>query len=687
MITSIYLKEHEYLTNKPQTLNFGGKYLYTFIPFNNNLILRRKLNDKYLPDFFNISDSECQVNLLSAIVGKNGVGKSSVLDIFRKIFVEYEYSMPYNSSTILVEANGETKVLYSKCKVFLLKDDNLELTDESIQLDFKLNGIIESEQSKLSDMFEELDKIDLEEYQTIYYSPHFDLKYNDNFSDVDKYDISLDQFIKYDLEYTDKKGTNENGFRFDFHEEMVFKNSMRQIEFLGSSIYRKNEVFREVFDLPQYETGILHFRDVEIPDYHNTPIPLRPIISLIFTKVDEERKNWHIYRDKNQSIDDNLLEALVNKYLLKRFVIKAFLSIVVQHMEKDNTWLYEGKIENHYDIKQLDKFTASEVLFFFIKESYISKGAFKKPIFNHEEILPFFEKLNLLFDKETKRDYITQQSIRLEINEVREIMQLHEKIIINLRHYYPLLEGLIQKRNYIDGFISFRPTDRNMSSGENALLNFFSKLNNFIQNNLIEESKSLPNKSNYILLLDEADLGFHPVWKKKYVLAILKTIPYFFEFLKVKPKLQIIITTHDPLTLSDFPTNNVVFLEKDNEYCTVVSDNDKNKIQKTFGANITNLLAHSFFVENGLIGDFSRQKIKETIDWITRSRELSTEKKSTIQFKSSLEYYKKVISLIDEKVVKLKLSEMITDITTDYNYYNQIIDNEIKYLQNKKRRK
>jgi hypothetical protein len=530
-----------------------------------------------------------------------------------------------------------------------------------------------------------LDDIDLKDYQTIYYSPHFDLRYNDNFSDVDKYDISLDQFIKDDLEYTDKKGTNENGFRFDLHEEIVFKNSMRQIEFLGSSIFMENEVFREVFDLPQYETGILHFRDFEIPDYNNTPYSLRPIIDLIFTKVNEEMKNWHVFRDKNQSIEDNLLEALISKYFLKRYVIKAFLSIVVQQMEKSNTWLNEGKIENPYDSNEFENFTASEVLFFFIKESYILKGVFKKPIFKYEEILPFFEKINLIFDKEKNRQNLTKQSIRLKINDVKEIMQLHKQIIINLRHYYPFLEGLIQKSNYTDGFISFRPTDRNMSSGENALLNFFSKLYNFIQNNLIKESKLLPNKSNYILLLDEADLGFHPVWKKKYVLAILKTIPYFFECLEVKPKLQIIITTHDPLTLSDFPTNNVVFLEKDNEYCNVVSDIDKNKIQKTFGANITNLLAHSFFVENGLIGDFSRHKIKEIIDWITQSKELSTKKKSTIHFKDSLEYYKKVISLIDEKVVKMKLTEMITDVTTDDNYYNQIIDKEIEYLQNKKR--
>src|SRR5690606_31578229 len=111
----------------------------------------------------------------------------------------------------------------------------------------------------------------------------------------------------------------------------------------------------------------------------------------------------------------------------------------------------------------------------------------------------------------------------------------------------------------------------------------------------------------------------------------------------------------------------------------------QNKIQKTFGANITDLLAHSFFVENGLIGDFSRSKIKEVIDWINESKELSLEKKTTPQFKEKLEYYKKVVNLIDEKVVKIKLTEMITDLVPDNEYYNQVIDREIELLRNKKK--
>ena len=122
MIVSIYLEEHQYLTDKPQTLNFGGKYMYSFLPIGKNLIVKRKLNEKYIPDFFNISESECEIDLLSAVVGQNGVGKSSVLDVIRKTFVRHTYSMHHSISTILVEVAGETKVLFSNYKVFMITD-------------------------------------------------------------------------------------------------------------------------------------------------------------------------------------------------------------------------------------------------------------------------------------------------------------------------------------------------------------------------------------------------------------------------------------------------------------------------------------------------------------------------------------------------------------------------------------
>ena len=293
--------------------------------------------------------------------------------------------------------------------------------------------------------------------------------------------------------------------------------------------------------------------------------------------------------------------------------------------------------------------------------------------------------MDSLLSEETNADNIKKQSIRLDLKDLKDIFDLHKKIITNLLHYYPSLEGLIQRSDYTEGILFFRPTDRNMSSGENALLNFFSKLYDFIESNLSTESKSLKDKENYVLLLDEADLGFHPIWKKKYIDAILKAIPHFFNSLDLIPNLQIIITTHDPLTLSDLPINNVAFLYTNGNFCSVISDNDKNKIQKSFGANITDLLAHSFFVEDWLIGDFAKSKIRGVIAWIEKNKNRANKLKDNVDFKKELAYQKKVINLIDEKIIKIKLAEMITDLVPDEDYYNQVIDKEIEFLRKKRK--
>ena len=262
---------------------------------------------------------------------------------------------------------------------------------------------------------------------------------------------------------------------------------------------------------------------------------------------------------------------------------------------------------------------------------------------------------------------VTNQIIHTKLNDIKPIIDLHRECVKNLVTYFKENED---KNLNLYEFISIN-VYRNMSSGEFAILNFFSKLYFFLKT----KPTTLFNKKNYILLLDEADLGLHPMWKKRFINTILKSIPYFFEELTPKPNLQIILTTHDPLTLSDIPKHNVIFLEKPEEGKCQISS----RFQKTFGANITDLLADSFFIQDGLIGDFAKSKIKKVIDWINENRN-----KTEIN-EEELERYQKVIELIDERVIKLKLSEMITELLPDNTFYNEMIDKEIEKLQNQKR--
>ena len=642
MITSIYIRKHSYLVDNPLTLNFGGEYLYSFKEEGQSLIISRNQNDKYIPNFFNISESDSKIELLSAIVGENGVGKSSILDIIRSVFSKSE-GFTYKEVVVLVENEGETRILYS-----------------NIPFKCYLEGKLLEEIGKPNN--------NTSSYQSIYYSPHFDLKYNSNYDELDYYDISLDEYIRQDL-------NNIKQNDVDIHNELNFKNTLRIIEFVTSDTFQREEIL-SVFEIPQYEYASLIFKEKKIRknqnekiDFQNTPYQFREIIENILRKIDDDIE---IVYNHLKSIG-NLNKIVFMQDIFKNVVLKTILSVIIDMLEERNTYLEEGILENEESLN-IEKSDAKSLFLFFIRNAYIERMRNYK-IFNDSLFEKFLNNIEYIIESVSNESDISDfpynsVTIKIKVENIKNLIELHREIVKNFMRY----PNMISYKNINQyEFITIDPLGRSLSSGEFSILNFFSKLYFFLQNSPFISL----SKKNYILLLDEADLGLHPMWKKRFIDIILKSVPYFFEGLTPKPNLQIILTTHDPLTLSDIPKHNVIFLEKAEEgKCRISSE-----VQKTFGANITDLLADSFFIKDGLIGDFAKSKINEVITWINENRN-----KTKID-EEKLAYYKKVIELIDERVIKLKLSEMITKLLPDNTFYNKVIDDEIKRLENLKKLK
>ena len=396
--------------------------------------------------------------------------------------------------------------------------------------------------------------------------------------------------------------------------------------------------------------------------FDNTPYEFRGIIDDIYKKLDYE-----IFTESYNLRNNNIDKIAIKKYVSKRAIILSMLSVIIDMLEEDNTFDY-GIIENR-DFFNLENSNIVTNFLFFIKNAYVDNGK-KHKIFQDSLFEDFLDEIFNIIDSTVDENDITDNTtIRVKVENIKNLIENHRKIAKNFMSY-PNMNHYHKNINQYE-FITIDPLGRSMSSGEFSILNFFSKLYFFLKT----KPTTLFNKKNFILLLDEADLGLHPMWKKKFIDTILKSIPYFFEGLNSKPNLQIILTTHDPLTLSDIPKHNVIFLKKAKEEKCQISS----RVQKTFGANITDLLADSFFIKDGLIGDFAKSKINEIITWINENRN-----KTKID-EEKLAYYKKVIELIDERVIKLKLSEMITELLPDNTFYNEMIDKEIEKLQNQKR--
>ena len=180
-----------------------------------------------------------------------------------------------------------------------------------------------------------------------------------------------------------------------------------------------------------------------------------------------------------------------------------------------------------------------------------------------------------------------------------------------------------------------------MSSGEQHLVHTMqSVLYHILNVNSVHNSKESKNKYEYInIIFDEIELYFHPEYQRRFVFELLERLDSLKKGNHI-PKIKginILFCTHSPFILSDIPKQNVLFLGEKKDF-------------KTFGANITTLLANSFFMEN-LIGEFAKNKINEVIRWITQDKEDIL----------------KTIKLIDEPILRNKLIEM---------YYEKFPDKE-----------
>lgn len=117
-----------------------------------------------------------------------------------------------------------------------------------------------------------------------------------------------------------------------------------------------------------------------------------------------------------------------------------------------------------------------------------------------------------------------------------------------------------------------------------------------------DNNKNRITYSNVCIILEEIELYFHPQFQKNLIKYILDGIKQM-SFAHIKG-IQLMIVTHSPFVLSDIPTSNILALEDGMQ--------SKTELQ-TFGANIYDMLNTSFFLHNSTIGDFAQWLIGRII--------------------------------------------------------------------------
>lgn len=145
-----------------------------------------------------------------------------------------------------------------------------------------------------------------------------------------------------------------------------------------------------------------------------------------------------------------------------------------------------------------------------------------------------------------------------------------------------------------------------LSSGEKQQVYSISSMLYHLMNiNSVEEDKS---SNRYIyhyvnVVLEEIELYFHPEFQKRYISMILDGLAQIR--LDSIYGVNICFITHSPFVLSDIPKGNLLVLEDGRSVC--------DKELKTFGANIYDMLKSSFFIEDSPIGNYAQWMITRII--------------------------------------------------------------------------
>lgn len=203
-----------------------------------------------------------------------------------------------------------------------------------------------------------------------------------------------------------------------------------------------------------------------------------------------------------------------------------------------------------------------------------------------------------------------------------------------------------------------------LSSGEQQLIHSIQSILYHLKNlNSVFYSKG--DKTSYRninLVLDEIELYYHPEYQRKFINYLLEGIKNL-KIEKIKG-INILFSTHSPFILSDIPNNNILRL----------IDGEPQEYQineETFGSNIYDLLDNDFFMKDGFIGEYAMYKIKEILDYV------SVNEYDEIKHN----YFLAVTNIIGDEAINQKLNQLLFNLYSKSLNINQRKILELKFKQ------
>jgi predicted ATP-binding protein involved in virulence len=624
----VYLWVEDYKNIHKQGFNFSPKFNCHYDEDTNELTIDE--NDDYIENFFGDN-----INV-TAIVGKNGSGKSSVLEAIQILMVIPKINDVYDFDK------------YKMVGIFFNKNDE-KMYQKNINLDYEIK-LKTLQYSKII----RKDNIDQYPY-TIYYNYGLD---------------NINQYFDNPHVNFNKLYHRHDGYSTPVLLLPYKKDNKIDIDLIN---YLANQ---NMYDF-------LVKDNIEVEHIKNF---FKPVKFQLLQKLEKL-----ILKDNNMKSDfENILADILSKqkFFTKEKTILSRILSFIKDKEKllstrdiliELTWLYilkkTFKVSVNFDVEQSRNEFDLRKEFTKIKkyntyEKYYKKYIIKELSEYHTiKIQQSFKFLN----------YLSLQEDDFNLDNPSHIYTFCKKDTKLLINIAPWIDVVLYDKN--------DTVFNSLSYGQKFLIRFIYSL--------IYQLNNLKYRYKHInILLDEVEIGLHPQWQKEFLSLIIDTLQMYNLKRKNKSTFHLVFATHSPFLLSDLPKENVIFLDtykkedKEVKSKKQKEGNCKNVTKTTdinpFGANIHTLLSDGFFMEEGLMGEFAKGKINEIKEFYEKVIE---EKKTDENIEFYNEHKKKfweIQKIIGEPFLQKIVQNQLEEIELILLGRDEAIDNEIARLQDLK---
>ncbi len=697
------LKENEFYT-------FYNDYKFT--PSSNYNVIEAN----YIPTLPNgLFNDKVNSNInVSAIVGKNGSGKSSIvellyaatynLSIFKKILKSDDFEQ--SQSSFDLEKLGGIVTNFNPNNLNL---EDIDTVNENIDILINFKNHLESKFiPQEEDILKSIENIKVQIFFTFLTDCIYVINCNDSSVKIHKMG-KVDDAGKYNLNITNNSKDYFNDLKRD---KNLFYSIVNNYSLYGlnsneigdwiTSIFHKNDGYQTPIVInPMRTEGKI---DINIENDLSKSRLLANILDYI--KVDEKIENSFRCLVDDKVANNLILKLKLNKFKNKKGIVefkytnlykeKYLLSILnsfkIHGDEKDIT---QTEFDRKYtDINKVEAY-AVEYIFRKIEKIAnvyeIERKRFDKK-FSYEYSILVNDFLAILKKEESHITFKLRQAVNFlkydyqsfsKKNNYEDIVSI--PISTLSAEIYVKRQAL--KKEYFNGkpvlnieskkfdLINFIPPsffeidiefEKNMgrfsflSSGEKQkIFSIGTVLYHIVNLNSIHTFFNNENERNkfeyrYLnIIFDEIELYFHPEMQRTFINDLLNRLQKIGH---INIYMNIIFVTHSPFILSDIPSQNIIFLELE-------KDDDKNKVlissqkqrDKTFAANIHELLTNGFFLKSTK-GEFATSKINEFLEFYKKGYNSTKDSQDYNQYKTEFlekkDFYTKLIYLVGEHYVR-----------------------------------